>query len=158
MNESKQKKVLLIIIAILVIANTVTLFLFMQKSPQKKDRQNSRKNNTIFYLKNDLNYNDVQIASYDSLHKKHMESTESLFKEMRIEKEKNLKLLSQKGFSDSITEIAANTIAEKQKIVEIKMLRYLHDMRSIGTPAQQAKFDTTFFTFMNKEKSKSKRN
>lgn len=159
MNESKQKRVLLIIIAILFLANTVTLvMLFMHKPAHKKDERNSRKNTMVVtYLKKDLGFNDAQLASFDSLHKKHMESVEEMFNEMRLEKEKRLKYLEEQGFSDSTIAIAGNTMAEKQKALEIKMLRHLREVRSIGTTAQQAKFDTTFIKFMNREKEKKKK-
>lgn len=157
MNESKQKQVLLIIIAILIFANAVTLvMLFTNRPSHRKGGPNSRKNSMVTYLKKDLGFNDVQIATYDSLHKKHIEIVEEMFKEMRLEKKKSFKYLAEQGFSDSIIAITGNTISERQKGLEIKMLRHLREMRSIATPAQQAKFDTTFFKFMTREKGRKK--
>lgn len=157
-NESKQKKALLIIIAILVLANAVTLvMLFTHKPFHKRDSADSHRANIVNYLKNDLGFNDTQVAAYDSLHKKHMDSVQKMFNDIRLEKEKRFKYLAAQNFSDSAITIAASTMNEKQNVLEIKMLRHLRELRSIGTPAQQAKFDTTFLTFMTREGDKNKR-
>lgn len=158
MNESKQKRVLLIIIAILLLTNAATLAVFfMHKPGYRKHDRNARKNNTVNYLKSDLGFNEMQILIYDSMHKKHMINVESLYKEMRNEKEKGFKYLAEKDFDDSVIAIAGSKIGEKQKGLEVQMLKHLREMRSIGTPAQQSKFDTTFYKFMSREKGRHKK-
>ncbi len=157
MNESKQKRILLIIIATLSLANTITLLLlFMNRPGHKKDVSGSRKSNMAAYLKKDVGFSEAQIASFDSLHNDHMKSVDGMFNEMRLEKERRFKYLAAEDFNDSTIEIAGSVMSEKQKALEIKMLRYLRKVRSIGTPEQQAKFDTTFIRFMNHEKEKKK--
>ena len=157
-NESKQKRALLIIITILVLANVTTLaILFTHKPSHKRESTDSHRASIVNYLKKDLGFNDVQIAAYDSLHKKHMDSVQSIFNDIRLEKEKRFKYLAAQNFSDSAITVAANTMNEKQNALEVKMLRHLRELRSIGTPAQQSKFDTTFLSFMAHEWDKSKR-
>ncbi len=157
MNQLKQKRVLLIIIAILLLANIFTLaIMFTQKTSYKKDVRNSRKDNMVTYLKNDLKYNEGQLSSFDTIYKRHMENTNELYKEMKAEKEDRFNFLTGSAFSDSAISIAANTMAEKHKILEIKVLSYLKEVRGIGDSGQQKKFDSTFSTFMKKIKRRKK--
>lgn len=156
--ESRQKRVLLIIITILFLANLATLAMFFLGKPMnKKQGADSRKERMHGYLKNELNYNDSQLNSYKEFAKQHKVSVDSLFANMRREKESRLKEMSAQNFSDSSIEQSATQIAENQKMIEIKMLNHLKDVRALGTEEQKRKFDTGFLPYMSRYKSKNKK-
>lgn len=158
MTDSKQKRVLIMIIAILLVANIITLFVhFMDKPGNKKEKNHSRKNYMEQYLKNEIGFTGKQMIIYDSLHNKHRKDIESAFKAMRSEKAMNFKFLSANGFQDSLIEKSGNSMALGQKEIEIAMLRHVRDVRNIATADQKIKFDTSFYKLMNREKSGQKK-
>jgi Spy/CpxP family protein refolding chaperone len=143
---------LVIIIAILLLTNIATLAVFLVNKPADKPGATTRKTRMTAYLKNDLGFSGEQLASYDTLYKEQMTGVDSLMDGIRQEKQNRFKFLVANSFSDSAINIAGTTMADKQKILEIKMLWHLRNVRAIGTPAQQNKFDTTFFRIMSRKK------
>ncbi len=155
--ESRQKRVLLIIITILLLANVATLIMFFVAKPmKKKEGSDNRKEKMEGYLKKELGYSNVQINAYQQLSAKHKTSIDSMFTRLKQEKENRMKELSSLDFSDSSIQRAALRIAENQKMVEVKMLNHLKDIRALGDERQQLKFDTGFLHYMNRHKSKGK--
>lgn len=155
--ESKQRRVLLIIITILFLANVATLAMFFMAKPMKKKQgENSRKEKMHGYLKSELGYNEDQLNTYKEFSKLHKVSIDSIFTNMRREKENRLKEMSAQNFSDSSIAQAAARIAENQKKLEIKMLMHLRDVRALGNEEQKRKFDTGFLPYMNRNKSKNR--
>lgn len=155
--ESRQKRVLLLIITILFLANVATWIIFFLASPgKKKHGGDSRKEKMQGYLKKELGYNDAQISSYQSLSEKHKASVDSMYGNMKREKENRLKEMSSQNFSDSSIEAAARQIAENQKMLEVKMLKHLKEVRALGDDRQKLKFDTGFLHYMSRYKSKNK--
>jgi len=155
--ESRQKRVLLIIITILFLANIATVVMFFMGRPGKKKLGgDSRKERMHNYLKKELGYNDAQIDSYKSIAEEHKTSVDSVFENMRREKEGRLKVMASQEFSDSSIERAAVRMAESQKILEVKMLKHLKLIRALGDDRQKLKFDTGFLNYMNRNKSKNR--
>lgn len=76
------------------------------------------------------------MSFYDFLEKKYIQKVEEIFREMKQEKERMFKYLSEKYFSDSLVDLAANNMTEKHKAFEISMLHHLKDVRNISTAAQ----------------------
>jgi Spy/CpxP family protein refolding chaperone len=155
MMEPNQNKVLLVIIAILILANGVTLALLLNK-PGHKAGSKSRKENMEGYLKKDIGFNEKQIATYDSLHTNHKREVEEMYKGMKLAKEKNFKYLAENDFSDTLITLTGRKSGDNQEQLEVKMLSYLKEIRKIATPEQRLRFDTSFYKFMNKSRSKKK--
>jgi len=155
--ESRQKRVLLIIITILLLANIATLIMFFVARPgKKKEGATSRKEKMNAYLKNELSYSDAQLNAYRTISEQHKKGVDSIFDNMRVEKESRLKKMSSEDFSDSSIERAAAKMAEYQKVLEMKMLRHIKDVRSLGDEEQKLKFDTGFLHYMNRSKTWNK--
>ena len=66
-NIQNQKKVLIVIIAILLIANVAMLAFFLQKKEPEKPRRPDRKTVIANFLKNDLGFNQQQFDWYKKL-------------------------------------------------------------------------------------------
>ncbi|MEO6583145.1 MAG: periplasmic heavy metal sensor [Ferruginibacter sp.] len=152
-NERDNKRLLLLIIAILFIANVLTLVMLFMHRPDK--RQGGRHNEKLaMYLKQDLGFNDSQMVRYNQLSAGHKSNIENTMKSMKAQKEYSFKNLSQQGFNDSAISKAASQAAQMQEQIEIKMLQHLKEVRAIGTPAQQNKFDTGFVRRMSRGRGK----
>jgi Spy/CpxP family protein refolding chaperone len=122
----------------------------------KKDNL-SKKSRMEFYLKNKLEYNDIQLGKYDSLYTNHISAVDSLAKALRREKDERFRYLSAENYSDSAIANSSDRIVLKQKALENKMLQHLRNVRALGTPAQQAKFDTTFLEEMSRKKENNRK-
>lgn len=161
MNTQPQNKTLIIIIAILLIANIVTLsLLLMNKNGQSRSGRMDRRAQVAAFLKNEVGFKEDQLNRYDTLSKIHKAEMKSSFDEMTADREVIFKQLATRSYSDSAIETAANAMADQQKGFEIKMLHHLKEIRSMCTPAQQQVFDTGFYKIISKRgdgrKDKSK--
>jgi Spy/CpxP family protein refolding chaperone len=155
--ESRQKRVLLIIITILLLANVATLVMFFVADPiPRKSGGDARKEKMKGYLKKELGYNETQLKAYETINQQHKKDVDSVFNSMRREKESRLKEMSAADFSDSSIEKAAVRMAQKHQLLEVKMLKHLKDIRALGDASQRAKFDTGFLPYMNRSRSRNK--
>lgn len=155
--ESRQKRVLLIVITILFLANIATLVIFFVSGPiKKKHGGDSRKEKMQGYLKKELGFNDQQLNTYQSISDQHRQSVDTIYRNMRREKEIRFEEMSSQNFSDSSIEQSAARMAENQKMLEVKMLNYLREVRALGNVSQRVKFDTGFLRYMNRNKSRNK--
>ena len=152
MNESNQKKNLLLIISILIIANCVTCVMLVKKSGYKAKA--TRHQTMTTYLKDEIGFNDAQMASYDSMHVLHLQRKETIIRTMHSEKEARFNDLAAGEFNDSLIALAANSISEKQKSLEVVMLKHLREVRAIANAEQRAKFDSTFIKYMGRQMKK----
>src|SRR5688572_27361644 len=105
-NPATQKKILLIIIAILLVANAFTLYMLMQKPESKKMR--SRKEHMEQYLKKELGFNESQMKSFDSLQAQHKLETERMLENSHSEKQRRFDFLAKNHFSDSAISYAVS--------------------------------------------------
>ncbi len=153
MQTNNQKKVLLLIIALLLVANAVTLYWLYSHN---RDEGKGRRNSISIYLEKELGFDNQQMKFYDSLRKNFRSNADSLFGKMRQEKEYRLNYLAAQGYSDSAIIVSAQEMADRQKDAEMRMLQHLREVRKIGNLQQQQKFDTTFAIFIGKDKKHPK--
>ena len=155
--ENSSNKILIIVIALLFVANAVTLtLLFTGKRPANDDRKNAMRN----YLKTEVGFSDAQIVAFDTVKSRQRSQAKIIYDEIRERKQNNLKKIGSENFSDSSIKSAAVYAATQQENMEINMLRHLKDIRNLCTPPQRAIFDTGFYKIMARpnvdEKKKGK--
>ena len=152
MYEPRNKKTLLVLIAVLLLANIAGLaYFFMNKSVHKKnDWAMQRKNAMKSYLKNDLGFSSVQLQQYDSFNGQHHRLVEPMFEQLKTEKENRLRFLAENKYADSSIYLAVSRSAERQKMLDIQMLLHLKDIRSLCTDAQKQMFDTSIYRMMSR--------
>lgn len=158
MEKRTSNKTLILIIAILLIANiaTVGLLLFGKNNAgmsDKDDRKNAMRN----YLKDSLHFSDLQLVQFDSIKSRHREQVKKMFDVIRTDKNVILKKLGNEGFPDSSLAGAAEAAAAQQKIVELQMLKHLKEVRTLCTPEQLHSFDSSFYKIMNKPPADDKK-
>ncbi|MEO7524406.1 MAG: hypothetical protein ABIT58_09950 [Ferruginibacter sp.] len=152
MNEQPRSKVLIMIIGILLIANIVMLA-FMLGNQNKKREQGGRDSYVRDYLEKEIGFDARQMNLYDTLSKKHRSELKSVFNGLNAERKKSFRGLVRASFSDSAINTAANEVHEHQKSLELSMLKYLRDVRSICTETQISHFDTGFYKIFGKRGS-----
>lgn len=139
-----KSKTLIIIIAIMFIANMITLYILFANKPVMRDRQD-RRAGTIAFLKDSVGFNESQLIEYDSLSSRHRRGVKNIFDEMGQRRENAFKELASTGFSDSAISSKASLLSEQQKDIEVTMLHHIKDIRNLCTPSQLAAFDAGFY-------------
>ena len=157
-SKTGNSKPLLILIAVLLLANLFGLayFIFNKPSRDKGNGSSDRKNAMVGYLKNDIGFSPAQLLAYDSLTARHKRAMTAMFDTLKKEKEKRLKYISQFGFADSAINTAVAKTSGKQEMLEVKMLMHLKDVRNICDGSQKLKFDTSIYKVFAKKPEKKK--
>ncbi|MEO7263901.1 MAG: hypothetical protein ABIW38_03265 [Ferruginibacter sp.] len=155
MRREPKSKMLILFIAILFVANMVTLYLLFANKPVMKERTD-RKANTIAFLRDSVGFDSSQLVLYDSLSSRHKRGVKIIFEDMGRRREITFKTLATVGFSDSAIATNAASLSEQQKDIEVTMLHHLKDIRSLCTPAQLVAFDAGFYKLIAR-RSESKK-
>jgi hypothetical protein len=150
MEKRTSNKTLVIIIAILLIANIATVGLMLFGKGEAKAPVDDRKTAMRNYLKDSLKFSDAQLVQFDTIKSRHREQVKAIFDSIRADKTSILKKLGSDGFPDSSLAGAAQAAAGQQKLVELQMLKHLKDVRMLCTPEQLKSFDTGFYKIMNR--------
>jgi len=152
--ENPSNKIFIIVIALLLIANIVTLTLLLgNKKNDYDDRRNSMRN----YLKNEIGFTAAQLTFFDSVKARQRVEVKPMFDEMRTGKQLNLKSIGVENFSDSSIANATEYAATQQKMLEMTMLNHLKEIRNLCDPQQRTIFDTGFYKVMSRPTSGSLR-
>ena len=161
-NRPSKSKPLIVIIAILLLTNLGGLAYYMANKP--KPRKNNPgaqwKNAMANYLKADIGFDTTQLNQYESLKVEHRKVLDTLFEQLKDEKENRLRFLAERDYSDSAIVQAVNSSAEKQKMLDLHMLTHLKEVRALCNPEQKNRFDTSVYKIMARrggEKKKDKK-
>lgn len=144
-NSTNKSKVLLLIIAILVIANIVMLSFFLQK--KQAPRQSSRPDRKAYisaFLKEDIGFDQQQLQQFDTLSNRHRKNMGAMFDKIRSNKAEQFRQLVNGNFTDSAINAVADHSVSMQKEMELRMLTHIRKVRSLCKPEQVAKFDSDF--------------
>lgn len=143
MSYLRNNKVLLLIIAALLIVNFGLLYYGVRKKDRGHGpRKGDPKEWVIDRLKNDVGFNQEQIATYEDLRTKHFDSLKQMFDELRIAKDSFFKLLYQPQVSDSAINIHAAKVCGKQEAIDMKMLRHFRNLKALASNEQKPKMDS----------------
>ena len=143
MSYLRNNKVLLLIIAALLIVNFGLLFYGVRKKGHgDRPRKGDPKEWAIEKLKKEIGFNQEQIASYEDLRTKHFDSLKTMFDELRMAKDSFFNLLYQPQISDSVINLYAAKVCNKQEAIDMKMLRHFRNLRALATDEQKPKIDS----------------
>ena len=152
MNAQPKTKFLIMLVALLAIANIVLLGIMFSKKPHAGfDRGSRREEQMKNFLQKELGFSPAQMQAYDSSGSTHRQAMRRLFDEMKQHKENNLRNLGNSSFTDSAIEATALKAGEQKKLIEQKMLQHLQEIRLICTAEQRAKFDTSIYKLFGKK-------
>jgi len=144
-NTASKSKVLLLIIAILVIANIAMLsFVLQRKDPPHQPNRPDRKAYISAFLKDDLGFDQQQLEQFDTLSNRHRTNMGTMFDKIRNNKTEQFRQLVNGNFTDSAINAVADQSLTRQKEIEIRMFNHIRNIRLLCKPDQVARFDAEF--------------
>ena len=146
MSTTKNSKILLLIIGILLVTNVAVIALLLQG--RSANSHKDYKSPMTAYLQNEIKFTEAQMKSYEALKNTHSASMKKFFDTLRAEKTNIYKELGGNAFNDSAMQFAAMNASSRQLSMETMMLNHVKSVRAICTPAQQLVFDTGFYKVM----------
>ena len=158
MIKETKNKTLLIIIVVLLLTNLILItFLVINKPFSKKGMRGDRSTMIAAFLQNEIRFNQRQLKQYDSLNVPNRIKVKALFDTLKNDKENHFKLLALDNFSDTAIFKTANTIATKQKEIDIVLYKHYKEIRNICSPEQLPKFDSLFYKILNRKYTSQKK-
>ncbi|HSV12356.1 MAG TPA: hypothetical protein VLI68_16375 [Hanamia sp.] len=143
MNQTTKTKSLVTIIIFLLITNIAMLVFFILLSKPVDRKQRNRETNGMYTsLQNEVGFSKDQLDKYQLLRKEQMEKVKPLFNEVRNAKKEFYGLIYSSNIPDSLITADADSIARKQKTLDMQMFTYFKNIRNICTPEQTQKFDS----------------
>lgn len=146
MSTTKNSKILLLIIGILLVTNIAVIALLLQG--RSANSHKDYKSPMTAYLQNEIKFTDAQMKSYEALKNTHSASMKKFFDTLRAEKTVVYKQLGGNAFNDSAMQFAVMNASSRQLSMETMILNHVKYVRTICTPAQQLVFDTGFHKVM----------
>ena len=150
-NPQSKSKWLLLLVAILIITNAISLYFLFYSQPSFSHSQ-ERRSAILNFLKTDVGFTDSQLHQFDSLSNLHRENSKPLYDKSADRKIYILTQAASQNFSDPAIDSAAQAISSEQNKFESLMLQHLRNIRSLCTPDQLPKFDSGFYKLIVKRK------
>ena len=142
---TKTKSLVTIIIFLLITNVGMLLFFVFSGKPSVKREYNHEQGGGSMYnsLQNEVGFSKDQLDRYQLLRQGQRVIVKPLFGELRTAKTNFYDLLYTSNATDSLINANADSIAQRQKRLDLQMFGYFKNIRSICTPNQLQKFDTT---------------
>lgn len=143
-----RNKMLSVLVLILLLTNILLLVFFVRMKPdhdpkKTENRDDRNKGSVMQLLEKQVGFNEDQMVQYKALKDQHWDKMKPYFGEMRNAKDRFYKLLGSSMAADSIVvSSAADSIAAKQKQIDMQTFRHFREIRDICTPQQQPAFDS----------------
>jgi hypothetical protein len=140
MKQFAQNKILVLLVAILLIANLGLMFYFFVGRNNHKHETSNR--SVSDFIQKQLDFNADQTARFQQLRDQHKETVRPIIDDMKKLKDSLYSLLQGPEVNDSIAENLVNEIGEKQKEWELMIFHHFQKVRAICDSNQLPKFDT----------------
>ncbi len=155
MSTQNKSKLFLLIIAILAIANIVSLYFLLNgncKPAKKKGGWAAHDAAARLFLQKNIGFSEQQLVQFDTLVKQHRKVMKPVLNDIKREKENQFKQIGIQAFSDSALYYAVKINADKQSNADMEVYTYLRNLRKLCTPSQQVVFDTSYFRMWERKK------
>ena len=132
------------IILVLVLIDAVVLgFFILRTNRAETGRHEHRTGSFREILKQDVQFDSVQLKQYDTIRSAHFATIKPLFGQMRQAKEAFYQLVYLPQAPDSLKHALADSIGLRQKQIDLQMLTYFGHIRQICTDGQLPAFDSS---------------
>ena len=118
------------------------IFFLVLAKPADKRPRNHDMNGMYKTLQNEVGFSEEQLNQYKLLRENQMKNVRPFFNQVRESKKAFYDLVTSGGVPDSIVAADADSIAQKQKNLDMQMFLYFKNVREICTPEQVGKFDS----------------
>ncbi|MCW3119706.1 MAG: hypothetical protein JWM28_3788 [Chitinophagaceae bacterium] len=143
MSNPSKNKTLVFIIVVLLLANVAMLVYFLWlKQPDKPVRADKNSDRFAEALKKDVGFSDTQLAQYKQLKEAKWDKIKLRFDDLRKAKDNFFRLIGVENINDSILNNAADSIAQRQKSLDLQAFIHLKELREVCSPEQQPKYDS----------------
>lgn len=143
-----KNKTLLLLIAVLLVANFVMLYLLLK--PETKPSELTRVERMVKMLQDELGLDSAQTVNYLSLREYRDQKLKPLQDSMKTAKQEMMTLLRKEGLTDAEVNAAAQKVGDEQALIEIAYFEHFKRMQQLLTPEQQPKFDSLLFRMVNR--------
>jgi len=141
-NDTKTKSLITIIIFLLITNIAMLIFFVVQSKPAERRERNHESNGMYKSLQNDVGFSKDQLNQYKVLREEQMKKVHPMFDELREAKKDFYTLINSGQVSDSLVDAGADSIAQKQKRLDLQMFGYFKNLRAMCTGEQKQKFDS----------------
>lgn len=138
-----RNKIYVFLIGILLISNLTLVAFFVWNKPPKKEIRRDRPGSYMKEaLKNDVGFTDQQMAQFEQMASQHKEKMKPLFEDISKTKESFYQMLTMPATPDSVLNMAAKEIGNKQQQIDLKIFMHFQNIRQLCEPEQRPAFDS----------------
>ena len=140
MKQFTQNRLLVLVVAILLIANLALMlyfFVFRRKPEMERPQRPVSE-----YVQKKLGFNAEQASKFQQLRDQHKEEMKPLIEEMKKLKDSLYSLLRRPDTNDSAAVALTKRIGDKQKDWELMIFHHFQQVRAICDSTQLPKFDS----------------
>jgi hypothetical protein len=148
MKQFTQNKFLVLLVAILLIAN-LGLMLYFFIFRQKEGNGGKPTRPVSDFIQKQVGFNADQTARFQKLRDEHKEAMKPIIEDMKKLKDSLYNLLRNPGANDSVVIGLTNRIGEKQKEWELMIFHHFQKVRAICDSSQLPKFDSLVHHMIN---------
>ena len=141
MKQFTQNKLLVLLVAILLVAN-LGLMLYFFVGRNNHNRHQGSNHPVSDFMQKQIGFNADQAAKFQELRDQHKQEVKPVIDDIKMLKDSLYKLLQGPEVNDSIAENLVNEIGEKQKQWELMIFHHFQKVRAICDSNQLPKFDT----------------
>jgi hypothetical protein len=151
MNNSKNKN-LVFIIAVLLLTNIAVLVYFLGFKKHERPLSNSdhRSGVMIEMLEKEVGFDENQMGEYKKLKEKQRETVRPMFDDMRKAKENLFIHIGDSLTNDSLLSSKAETIAARQRALDLQTFDHFKQVRTLCKPDQLEKYDSAVLRMFRK--------
>jgi Spy/CpxP family protein refolding chaperone len=139
MDFLKKNRLFVIIIAVLVVLNLVTIS-FMVLSPKPTERKSRAE--VVAFVERELGLTDAQKKIFSDLREKHMQKMTAIAREQHELRRSMFDLLKQESPDQDEVRRKADAIGQKETEVALETFDHFRQLRTSCTPEQQIKLDS----------------
>lgn len=118
------------------------IFFLVISKPVDRRQKNHEPNGMYNSLQNDVGFSKDQLDQYQALRKEQREKARPMFNALRTTKKDFYNLMYSSTNSDSVINVYADSIGQRQKNLDMQMFRYFKSIRNLCKPEQLPKFDS----------------
>jgi len=147
-----RNKILSLLLLFLLLTNIgmLVFFVYTKPAPPQKRQEKDKGGEMLQMLEKQAGFTPDQLAQYKKLKEEHWDSIRPYFGELRGAKDNLFKLLKDTAVTAEAINAAADSIAAKQKKIDLRTFHYFQRLRSICTPQQQPAFDSVVSQVLKK--------
>jgi hypothetical protein len=149
MKQFTQNKLLVLLVAVLLIANLGLMLWFFVFRNNHDKHQPPRP--VADFIQKQLGFNSDQAAKFQQLRDQHKEAVKPVMEDMKKLKDSLYSLLQKPQLDDTMAVNLIDRIGEKQKEWELMIFHHFQKLRAICDSSQLPKFDTLVHRMVTRE-------